>query len=148
MRQRHTSNFDVIDYIHQQLHAYNIQNLGEDFYPVVTPHDPFLHAIAAYDDQNQLCGGLVYKLRDQGNTFFVEFFFLKNSSRQQGSGSRLIAAAKEWAAELHCQKIRLCTHTFQAHKFYLKMGFQEASVTPCPIAKCPENCHYTLEFIL
>ena len=114
MKIRHSSDPHIINYILQNLHAYNMEKMSLPCEPVDFICNPRLHAIAAYDDQYQLIGGLVYQLKNQGEIFYGEYFFLNNKTRQNGAGTMVITEAIQWARELRCKKIALYTHTFQA----------------------------------
>ena len=56
---------------------------------------------------------------------FVNWLWVANPYRTHGVGSRLMASAEAAARELHCKAAYLDTFTFQAPKFYERLGYRE-----------------------
>jgi GNAT superfamily N-acetyltransferase len=56
---------------------------------------------------------------------FVNWLWVAAPYRRTGEGSRLLLAAEKDARELGCRGAYLDTFSFQAPKFYEKLGFRE-----------------------
>lgn len=56
---------------------------------------------------------------------FVHLLWVAEPYRGQGVGSRLITQAEEAARQKHCRGAYLDTFTFQAPKFYQRLGYRE-----------------------
>jgi GNAT superfamily N-acetyltransferase len=67
-------------------------------------------------------GGLLGSL--WGGWLHVRILWVDPAARGQGSGTRLLRAAEEYAVERGCFAATLETHSFQARPFYEKCGYQ------------------------
>ena len=76
--------------------------------------------LAKEDDQIQ--GGLLGQVYYKG--MHVQLLWVDESLRQMGVGSSLLKKAEELARESSCTLIYLDTFSFQAPKFYEKLGFE------------------------
>jgi GNAT superfamily N-acetyltransferase len=65
--------------------------------------------------------------RSYRGTVFIDRFFLPETLRRGGLGSRLLAMAEEEGRRRGCGLIALFTLHFQAPGFYLKQGYTEAA---------------------
>lgn len=75
------------------------------------------------DDQGNVLGGL--QGFTQWDWFAIAILWVREESRGQGIGSRLLTEAEEEARKRGCTKFRLGTMTFQAPDFYEKFGYVE-----------------------
>ena len=75
------------------------------------------------DDQGNVLGGL--QGFTQWDWFAIAILWVREESRGQGIGSRLLTEAEEEARKRGCTKFRLGTMTFQAPDFYKKFGYVE-----------------------
>jgi ribosomal protein S18 acetylase RimI-like enzyme len=58
-----------------------------------------------------------------GGTCYVRYLFVSENLRRQGQGTLLMRAVESEAKARGCQQIVLETHSFQAPRFYQKLGF-------------------------
>jgi GNAT superfamily N-acetyltransferase len=56
---------------------------------------------------------------------FVNWLWVAEPHRKHGIGSQLMASAEAAARERHCRAAYLDTFTFQAPKFYARLGYRE-----------------------
>jgi GNAT superfamily N-acetyltransferase len=88
---------------------------------VIGPAEPRLLVIPIRSDSGTVTGGL------WGVTLFrwleVEMLFVPLPMRGQGVGSALMAAAETEARDRGCLGIRVDAFSFQAGRFYEKIGF-------------------------
>jgi GNAT superfamily N-acetyltransferase len=88
-------------------------------------------AIFVKDEGGQIVAGIC------GNTWGgcceIRQFWVEESRRRQGLGTKLFGAAEQEARRRGCRQIVLTTFTFQAPAFYTKRGFKAlATVDDCP----------------
>lgn len=129
MKTIHTSDKNIVQFICDSLHEFNLRKTNGKKPKPVIPDAPPRAAFAVYENKHpQPSGGLVYHLEGNGRIFFVDFLWISEMLRGRGTGSRLLAIAKEKAANLGCETIELFTNSFQAPDFYPKMGFSPTRV--------------------
>ena len=73
-------------------------------------------------EDDQIQGGLLGQVYYKG--MHVQLLWVDESLRQMGVGSSLLKKAEELARESSCTLIYLDTFSFQAPKFYEKIGFE------------------------
>jgi GNAT superfamily N-acetyltransferase len=104
------------------LGAYNESKAGyRDYRPL---------AIFASDpDTGEIIGGLFG--RSSLGQLFIDRFFLPETLRGGGLGSRILAMAEEEGRRRGCSRVSLFTLSFQAPGFYLKQGYEAAARLDC-----------------
>ncbi len=108
--------------IRDGLSAYNFDKAGyRDHRPLaILVHDP---------ETGEAVGGLLG--RTSFGLLYVDRFFLPESLRRQGLGSRIIAAAEEEARQRGCSRAVLTTLSFQAPGFYQRQGWHVLGKIEC-----------------
>ena len=87
-------------------------------------------AVVVSDPETQaVIGGLLG--RTSMGLLFIDLFFLPESLRKQGLGSRIIRAAEDEAMRRGCSRAILFTVTFQAPGFYERQGYQVLGRIEC-----------------
>jgi GNAT superfamily N-acetyltransferase len=109
------------DVIESGLADYNaLQAHRRDWCPLaVAVHDPASGA---------LVGGLVG--RTSLGLFFLDLFYLPETLRGQGIGSRVLKMAEDEAIRRGCRAATLVTVNFQAPAFYARHGWEEFGRIP------------------
>jgi GNAT superfamily N-acetyltransferase len=83
-------------------------------------------AIFVRDDEHRIVAGIC------GNTWGgcaeIRQFWVEESRRKQGLGTRLLCAAEQEALRRGCRQMVLMTFSFQAPAFYAKHGFEIVAV--------------------
>lgn len=77
----------------------------------------------------EVVGGLTG--RTSLGLFFIDLFYLPESLRGGGFGSRLLREAEAEAKRRGCARAVLYTITFQAPDFYRKHGYEAFGEVPC-----------------
>lgn len=69
-------------------------------------------------------------LWQQGYLAHIDELVVDESARGQGTGTRLLMAAKEMARQNNCKRVELDSafHRVEAHKFYERLGFQSRAM--------------------
>ena len=114
---------DDIQFIHDNLYEFNLKKTGAQRQEIIVPATPTQTAFAVRNDNNKICGGVVFDLKDDGSTLYVSLLWIAEELRGQNFGTKLIDKVKERAIALKCKKINLTTHSYQAPGFYPKLGF-------------------------
>ena len=110
------------DVIADGLAAYNEAKAGyRDYRP--------LAVLVADPASGGTVGGLYG--RTSHGLLFVERFFMPESTRLRGLGSRVLSLAEAEAKRRGCTRAALMTLTFQAPGFYLKQGYEIAARLEC-----------------
>jgi GNAT superfamily N-acetyltransferase len=78
--------------------------------------------LSARSETGGFLGGLI--LQSWWNESFVEILWLSADARRHGLGSELIAQAERRARRRGSKLLHLSTYSFQAPKFYEKLGFR------------------------
>jgi len=102
-----------VRFVEERIDAYNIAVTGYDDYRPL--------AIFVRDSEGAIIAGLTGFT--WGGTLKVEFFWVHETLRGQGYGSRLMDAAEREAVARGCQLAVVDTHSFQAPDFYSKVGY-------------------------
>jgi GNAT superfamily N-acetyltransferase len=100
-------------------------NLGQAGYRDARP----LAVLVSDPDTKQVIGGLLG--RTSMGLLFIDLFFLPESLRRHGIGSRVIRTAEDEALRRGCGKAILFTVTFQAPGFYARQGYQALGRIEC-----------------
>jgi ribosomal protein S18 acetylase RimI-like enzyme len=79
--------------------------------------------IIARNEKNEIIGGLYG--RSIWGTLEIKTFVVKTEYRNEGIGQKLINEAEVEAKKRNCRFISLDTFSFQAPKFYEKLGFKK-----------------------
>lgn len=108
--------------IRDGLSAYNLEKAGyRDQRPLaVLVSDP---------DSGEVIGGLLG--RTSFGLMYVDRFFLPETLRKQGLGTKIIKAAEEEGARRGCSRAILSTLSFQAPGFYERQGWQVLGRIDC-----------------
>ena len=109
---------DDVLYLEDRLYEFNANATG------IT--DGEWLSILVRDDRQRIVAGLC------GNTWGgcleIRQFWVEETRRTQGLGTRLLLAAEQEARRRGCGQIVLATFTFQAPAFYSKHGFEVVAV--------------------
>ena len=105
---------DQVQYLEDRLYEFNSSVTG------IT--DGEWLAIFVRDERDRIVAGIC------GNTWGgcleIRQFWVEESRRREGLGTRLLGAAEQEARRRGCTQIVLTTFSFQAPGFYTKRGFQ------------------------
>ncbi len=84
------------------------------------------------DDNDRIIAGLIG--HTWGKWLFIKTLWVHEDYRGSGLGARILTMAEDKAVEKGCKFVFLDTFSFQAPKFYPKMGYQESfTLNECPI---------------
>jgi len=100
-------------------------NFGQAGYRDTRP----LAVLVRDPDTEQTIGGLLG--RTSMGLLFIDLFFLPESLRKHGLGTRVIRTAEEEATRRGCSRAVLFTVTFQAPGFYERQGYQVLGRIEC-----------------
>ncbi|WP_282125760.1 GNAT family N-acetyltransferase [Marinifilum flexuosum] len=79
--------------------------------------------IIVRDDKGEIIGGLYG--RSIWGTLEIKTFVVKAQNRNKGIGKKIILEAEKEAKKRNCRFISLDTFSFQAPKFYERLGFEK-----------------------
>ena len=91
------------------------------------PWNPIPFAFTLKEGE-RICGGVTGNINR--GWMFVSILAVDEKLRGQGWGEKLMARAEEHARENNCSGLWLDTFSFQAPKFYQKLGFEEFGSLP------------------
>lgn len=107
-----------VQYLEDRLYEFNSSVTG------IT--DGAYLAIFVRDEQNRIVAGIC------GNTWGecceIRQFWIEESRRKQGLGTKLFRAAEQEARRRGCTRMLLMTFSFQAPAFYARHGFEVLAV--------------------
>lgn len=110
----HESNENIFDFIVKGVRIFNFKMMGEE------KSKPLMVVIR--DDSGEIVGGIA------GRTIYhqllIEVLWVHDDKRGQGLGIQLMEVAEREAKARGCIAAQVDTLSFQAPKFYEKMGFQ------------------------
>ncbi|MEV6954607.1 GNAT family N-acetyltransferase [Streptomyces sp. NPDC051183] len=84
-------------------------------------------SVKAVDDAGELIGGLT--AWTWGGLLGIEMLWVREDSRRDGWGSKLLLAAEEEARRRGCDRASVSSFTFQAPAFYQRHGYVETGRT-------------------
>ncbi|ELY6244826.1 GNAT family N-acetyltransferase [Cronobacter universalis] len=105
--------------IKKQVGCYNAAHMTADAQELI---------ISVTDAQGNLTAGLTG--RSYWGCLHVEFLWVDESLRGQGTGASLMAMAEEEGRRRGCKRIFVDTFSFQAPEFYRKQGYDIYGVAP------------------
>ena len=92
------------------------------------------------DDNGRIIAGCVARMYCW-NVAYIDTFWVDETYREKGLGSKLLAEVEKTAKAKGCYQIHLDTFDFQAKEFYEKYGYEVFGV----LADCPkDHCRYYL----
>ncbi|PSJ89055.1 GNAT family N-acetyltransferase [Aeromonas veronii] len=105
---------DIFNVLVDNLRQFNFDKMGEE------RSQPLI--VAIHDDNDEVVGGIA------GRTIYhqllIEVLWVHNDKRGQGLGIQLMEIAEREAKKRGCIAAQVDTLSFQAPKFYEKMGFK------------------------
>jgi GNAT superfamily N-acetyltransferase len=105
---------EQVQYVEDRLYEFNSRVTG------ITDGEGL--AIFVRDDREHIVAGICG--HTWGGYCEIRQFWVEESQRGQGLGTRLLGAAEHEARRRGCGQIFLATFTFQAPAFYMKRGFE------------------------
>jgi GNAT superfamily N-acetyltransferase len=109
---------DLVQYLEDRIYEFNSRATG------IT--DGAWLAIYVRDERDRVVAGIC------GNTWGgcleIRQFWVEESRRKKGLGTKLLEAAEQEARRRGCRQILLMTFSFQAPEFYAKQGFEVVAV--------------------
>ena len=104
-----------IDEIHEMLKSYNRRNReASEKIPLGVFYE---------DESGRKLAGLTGETF--GNWLCINYLFVSDNLRKQGIGTRLVLSAEDEARKRNCKYVFADTFSFQAPKFYEKLGYKE-----------------------
>ncbi|MFG3000782.1 GNAT family N-acetyltransferase [Streptomyces sp. NPDC048340] len=85
-------------------------------------------SIKVTDESGGLVGGLT--ARTWGGLCDIDLLWVREDSRKDGWGSRILLAAETEARRRRCDRLSVSSFTFQAPGFYQRHGYVETGRTP------------------
>jgi GNAT superfamily N-acetyltransferase len=105
---------EQVQYLEDRLYEFNSSVTG------ITDGEGL--AIFVKDDRKQIVAGICG--HTWGGYCEIRQFWVEESRRGRGLGTKLLVAAEHEARRRGCRQMFLMTFTFQAQAFYTKRGFQ------------------------
>ncbi|MFE0775294.1 GNAT family N-acetyltransferase [Streptomyces sp. NPDC058861] len=109
-------------YLGERLDAYNLEATG------TTPDDLGELSVKVVDAEGALVGGLTASTWD--GLLSVDMLWVREDSRRDGWGSRILRAAEDEARRRGCDRACVSSYTFQAPAFYERHGYVEKGRVP------------------
>ncbi|WP_407555272.1 GNAT family N-acetyltransferase [Streptomyces sp. Pv4-95] len=105
------------------------QGLDEVNFPATgtTAADQGALSVKVVDDAGNLIGGL--SAWTWGGLLGIDMLWVREESRQEGWGSKLLLSAEEEARRRGCDRACVSSFTFQAPAFYQRHGYVETGRT-------------------
>ncbi|WP_236655235.1 GNAT family N-acetyltransferase [Streptacidiphilus carbonis] len=103
----------------QELTAFNTAATGADDYGTLS--------VKVTDQAGELVGGLA--AWTWGGLCGIEMLWVRDDSRKDGWGSRILQAAETEAGRRGCDRVAVSSFTFQAPGFYQRHGYTETGRT-------------------
>ena len=122
-----------IDEIHELLRSYNRSNReAAESIPLGVFYE---------DESGKKLAGLTGETF--GNWLSIKYLFVADHLRKQGLGTKMVVSAEEEARKRNCKYVFVDTFSFQAPKFYEKLGYEEVfSLNEYPYT---ESRHYYIK---
>jgi GNAT superfamily N-acetyltransferase len=120
IRVRDRTDPSVTAELERRIGAFNIAAVGLD-----DARDVFA---VVRDEQGALVAGV--DGWTWGGTCWIEHLWVRDGSRRQGVGGRLLGAVEREARRRGCKQIGLATHSFHAPAFYRGHGFEVTGELP------------------
>ncbi|MFI9295870.1 GNAT family N-acetyltransferase [Streptomyces gardneri] len=92
-----------------------------------TAADQSTLSVKAVDETGELIGGL--SAWTWGGLLGIEMLWVREGSRRDGWGAKLLRAAEEEARRRGCDRASVSSFTFQAPDFYRRQGYVETGRT-------------------
>ncbi|ALB63165.1 Acetyltransferase [Cronobacter condimenti 1330] len=105
--------------IKKQVNVYNADHMPMNAQEVI---------IRVNDAQGNLVGGLTG--RSVWGCLHIDFLWVDETLRGQGTGATLIAMAEDEGRKRGCKRVFVDTFSFQAPEFYRKQGYEVYGVAP------------------
>ena len=104
-----------IEEIHEMLKSYNRRNReASEKIPLGVFYE---------DDSGRKLAGLTGETF--GNWLCINYLFVDDNLRKQGIGTKIVLSAEDEARKRNCKYVFADTFSFQAPKFYEKLGYKE-----------------------
>ncbi|MEU9143952.1 GNAT family N-acetyltransferase [Streptomyces sp. NPDC048349] len=129
MTHDHTSGTLTVGQHDTELNERLSRGLDEVNFPATgtTAADQGSLSVKYVDDAGELIGGLT--AWTWGGLLGIEMLWIRETSRGDGWGSKLLTAAEEEARQRGCDRACVSSFTFQAPGFYQRHGYVETGRT-------------------
>lgn len=144
MTSRLSARYEDVAAIHDALYSYNLTKTKLQRVDAHAERHPEQFALLACDENGTPHGGIAFHWENDPRRVFVDYFFLEEAVRGNGTGRKLFDEFVELVKKGGAVRIDLTTFTFQAPGFYRKMGFRVTEEKKSPSPGCPECIHYFL----
>jgi GNAT superfamily N-acetyltransferase len=124
----HTSRVDIRDDHRPELTALLEERIYEFNARATGIYDGTLLSASIIDESGKLVAGV--SGHTWGGCCTIVLLWVDESLRGTGMGRALMQAAEEEAIRRGCRQIILSTHSFQAPRFYEKLGFRRLAAIP------------------
>ncbi|MDG4532803.1 GNAT family N-acetyltransferase [Streptomyces sp. AV19] len=111
---------DLDDRLTEELIAFNSAATGA--------HDRGAFSVKVLDEAGELVGGLT--AATWGGLCGIELLWVREGSREDGWGGRILGAAEAEARRRGCDRVAVSSFTFQAPGFYRRHGYAETGRIP------------------